>query len=147
MASPDLNKLFQSALSFAEKMLSQEGEFIPFGVSMDNAGQITLVSGDVGSEHPASKDVIQLLQSSFHDSAREGEIKAAGVCMDVRIVPPGENKKTDAICVRLAHTSGEAAEVFVPYVEQSRHRYAYGNTFASQGGEFVLSRCDSRLTN
>jgi len=128
-------------------MLAKEGEFIPFGVSMDDAGEITLVSGDVGSEHPASKNVIKVLQSSFHDSARKGKIKAAGVCMDVRIIPPGEERKTDAICVRLAHISGEAVEVFVPYTEQSRHKYAYGNTFASHGGEFVLSRCDSHLTN
>jgi len=147
MASPDLNKLFTAALSFAETMLAKEGEFIPFGVSMDNEGEVTLVSGDVGSEHPASKDVIQLLQSSFHDSAREDRIRAAGVCMDVRVVPPGEEKKTDAVCVRLAHISGEAVEVFVPYAEQSRHKYVYGNTFANQGGEFVLSGCDSHTTH
>lgn len=147
MASPDLNKLFKAALSFAETMLAKEGEFIPFGVSMDNDGEVTLVSGDVGSEHPASNEVIQLLQTSFHDSARESRIRAAGVCMDVRVVPPGEEKKTDAVCVRLAHVSGEVVEVFVPYAEQGRHQYVYGNTFANQGGEFVLSGRDSHTTH
>lgn len=147
MASPDLNKLFNAALSFAETMLAKEGEFIPFGVSMDNEGEVTLASGDVGSEHPASQDVIQLLQTSFRDSASEGGIRAAGVCLDVRIVPPGEEKKTDAICVRLAHISGEAVEVFVPYAEQNPRKYVYGNTFASQGSEFVLNERDSRTTH
>lgn len=147
MASTDLNKLFKSALSFAETMLAKKDEFIPFGVSMDNEGEVTLVSGDVGSEHPASKDVIKLLQSSFQKSACEGAIRAAGVCVDVRVVPPGQERKTDAICVRLAHTSGESVEVFVPYAEQSRHKYVYGNTFASQGSEFVLNGHDSHTTH
>ena len=139
MASSDLNELFNAARSFAELMLAKEGEFIPFGVSMGLNNQVAMVAGDVGCEHPASADVISLLQSSFQISAiTEGSIRAAGVCLDVRIVPPGSDTKSDAICVRLAHISGEAIEVYVPYSLAGPVGYSYGKVFAAAASEFRL---------
>jgi hypothetical protein len=135
MASSDLNELFEAAVSFAETMLAKEGEFIPFGVSMDLIGKVALVAGDVGSEHPASTEVIALLQSSFQQSAARGSIRAAGVCLDVRVTPPGTAARSDAICVRLAHVSGEVVEVYVPYTGQSG-TYQYGQVFATQASAF-----------
>jgi hypothetical protein len=138
MASPALNELFTAAFGFAETMLTKEGEFIPFGVSLDADGQVALVCGDVGSEHPASADVIALLQSSFQQSAIEGSILAAGVCLDVRVVHPGAADKSDAVCVRLAHVSGEAVEVYVPYTGQQPGTHTFGEVFATAAGAFRL---------
>ena len=101
-------------------------------------GQIALVAGDVGSEHPASADVIALLQSSFRQSAAEGTIRAAGVCLDVRVTPPGTATHSDAICVRLAHASGEAVEVYAPYTGQQSGTHAYGEVFATPASEFRI---------
>jgi hypothetical protein len=139
MASTDLNQLFEAALSFAKTMLAKEGEFIPFGVSMDPLGKTALVGGDVGQEHPASADVVSLLQSSFLRSASCGAIRAAGVCLDVRVVPPGSHDKSDAICVRLAHAKGEAVEVYVPYISQNHGSHVYGEPFATLASEFRLA--------
>ena len=137
MASSDLNELFSAARSFAELMLSKEGEFIPFGVSMDVNGQVAMVAGDVGDEHPQSAQVIVLLQDSFRESAmRDGAIRAAGVCLDVRLVPPGGDARSDAICVRLAHISGEAIEVYVPYSSAGPGMLKFGDVFATGASEF-----------
>lgn len=140
MASPDLNELFQAAVTFAETMLAKEGEFIPFGVLMDTYGKVALVAGDVGSERPISADVIALLQSSFMESAAKGAIRAAGICLDIRTVPPGQDTKSDAICVRLAHVSSEAVEVFVPYAEHQPGIYVYGERFAAQAQDFKFNK-------
>lgn len=138
MASEDLNELFRAARSFAEIMLAKEGEFIPFGVSMEIDGKVALVGGDVGSEHPASVDVIELLQSTFRKLALDGEIRAAGVCMDVRVVPPGQSDKSDAIGTRLAHISGESTVVFVPYTRLADGDYGFGGIFAISSSSFSL---------
>ena len=138
MASAALTELFNAAVEFAEAMLAKEGEFIPFGVTLTGNEKVALVHGSVGVEDPASTDVIDLLQSSFEQSAAEGSISAAGVCLDIKIVPPGAAEKSDAICVRLAHVSGEAVEVYLPYTcEQSGH-HAFGEVFATAAATFKL---------
>ena len=137
MASSDLNQLFNEALSFAEYMLIAHGEFIPFGVSMDPTGKIAQVAGDLGTEHPQSADMVDLLQSVFRESAATGSIYAAGVCIDMLVVPPGGAEKSDAICVRLAHTSGESVSVYVPYAK-TQGACTFGQAFATQGDSFRL---------
>jgi hypothetical protein len=139
VASSDLNALFNEALGFAEYMLLSHGEFIPFGVSMDAAGKIAQVGASLGSECPSSAEVVAFLQSAFAKSAQLGSIRAAGVCLDMYVVPPGREQKTDAICTRLAHTSGETAEVFVPYSRDAHGAFVLEEPFATVGEAFRLA--------
>ena len=53
---------------------------------------------------------------------------------------PGYETKSDAICVRLAHVSGEAIEVYVPYVGSQLGTQLYGEVFASKATEFTLDK-------
>lgn len=138
MASDDLNALYNEARGFAEYMLLTHGEFIPFGVSMSPDGTIAQVAGDLGTEHPKSDEMVSFLQSSFAKSASLGRLRAAGVCLDMYVVPPGKQEKTDAICTRLAHVSGETVEVFVPYSRDSHGSFQLGQPFAAAGGDFEL---------
>jgi hypothetical protein len=136
MASQDLNEIFREALGFAEYMLKLHGEFLPFGVSMRTSGEVAQVHGSVGVEHPASADVVDLLQAEFQREAGKGSIRAAGVCINMLVVPPGEESKTDAICVRLAHVSGETAVVYVPYDLNGQCELVLGATFRSSHVDF-----------
>ncbi|MCY1416060.1 hypothetical protein D9M71_315610 [compost metagenome] len=138
MASEDLNALFNEALGFAGYMLLAHGEFIPFGVSMSADGKIAQVAGDLGTENPKSAEMVEFLQYSFTQSASLGIIRAAGVCLDIYVVPPGQQQKTDAICTRLAHVSGETVEVFVPYSRDNLGAFQLGQSFATASGEFRL---------
>lgn len=67
-----------------------------------------------------------------------GSILAAGVCLDMYVVPPGQQDQTDAICTRLAHVSGEALEVFVPYSRDASGAFQLGQPFATAAGDFRL---------
>ena len=138
MASADLNELYNDALGFAQHMLLAYGEFIPFGVSMDTDGNVAQVAGDLGTEHPSSVEMVQFLQESFGQQARQGAIRAAGVCIDMLVVPPGREHKSDAICIRLAHVSGEDAEVFVPYTRDHNGAFHLEPAFAQAGESFRL---------
>jgi hypothetical protein len=138
MASALVNDLFKAALEFAQLMLSKEGGFHPFGVSMDHSGKVAMVAGDIGSEHPSATALAAFLQEALVDQAKSGSIQAAGVCLDVKITPPGLSAKSDAICVRIASVHGEAVEVFVPYRKPLFGSHKYGETFATRGEVFVL---------
>ena len=138
MASAQIEELFNAALEFAKRMLGEHHSFHPVAVSMAPDGKVAMVAGYTGSEQPPAQDVIDLLQWGLIEQAKNGAIQAAGVCLDVRTVPPGEATKSDAVCVRLATTSGEAVEVYVPYRKPLLGAYKYGATFATRGHVFNL---------
>lgn len=114
-------------------MLAKHGEFFPFAATMDNAGNVAHVGADTGEEQPKSQDVIDFLTAALREQAKTGEIRAAGICLDVRIVPPGQTEKTDAVCARLEHLSGEAVDVFLPYKRGADGKVAYSDLLAAKG--------------
>jgi hypothetical protein len=132
MAHEDLNGLLEALLPFAQQMLSKHGEFYPFGASMDLVGQINCVSAYDGDEHLESQELIEMMTAGFRTEAVAGRIRAAAICADVRIVPPGQTEKTDAICVSAEHENGEALDAYVPYRKGFLGRYKYGEIFAAR---------------
>jgi hypothetical protein len=112
-------------------MLSKHGEFFPFGSSMKLSGEIVMDGADTGDEHPPSQEVIDVLAQSHERRADKGELRAAAICADVRVVPPGHSDKTAAISVAIEHRSGEAVSTFLPYRKGWFGRIRYGQMFAS----------------
>src|SRR5262245_22251363 len=131
MAHPDLNELLNALLPFAQQMLAEHGEFYPFGSTMTETGKIVAAGGYTGEEHPNSQPLIDLLTQAFRQQALNREIRAAGICYDVRTIPPGQTEKTDAICLALEHQTGEGVTVFVPYKKGMFGRMKYAELFAS----------------
>ena len=133
LAHPDLNELVNALIPFAQQMLAQRGEFVPFGAKMSAAGEVSAVAGYTGSERAPSQEVIDLLAQGCREQARRGELRATGICFDVRIVLENQTEKTDAICARLEHQTGEAVDVFLPYRKGWFGRIVYGDVIASPG--------------
>jgi hypothetical protein len=46
-----------------------------------------MVAADPGEDHPDSSELIELLYEGLMRQASAGEIRAAGVCADVRVSP------------------------------------------------------------
>ena len=127
---PDLDALLNELLPFARRMLAEFGEFLPFGGKITANGEHVSVGAKGSSEHPKSKELIDIMTDGFRREAAEGKIRAAGICFDVRVVPPGQVNKTDAIELSLEREGGEAAEVFVPYALLPDGEVCYGEMFA-----------------
>lgn len=108
-------QLMDSLLPFASQMLTAHGEFFPFGGTMDANGKIGMSGGWTGEEHPPSSEVIFLLHSAFVAGAREGKFMATALVYDVRVIPPGEKTKTDAIAVDVNHRDGVSQTIIYPY--------------------------------
>lgn len=132
MAHPDLNALKDALLPVAKRMLAEHGEFFPYGAFMKLNGEIVDCSADDEDEHPPSKRLIDVLTEDFRQRAARGEIRAAGICSDVRVARPGQTEKNDAVHFALEHQSGEALDVFLPYNLDSSNEVVYGELFATQ---------------
>jgi hypothetical protein len=127
-----LNALLNDLLPFAERMLAEFGEFLPFGGSITANGQHVSVGAKGSSERPKSQELIDIMTNAFCCEAAEGKIRAAGICFDVRIVPPGHAEKTDAIQLALERDGGDAVDVFVPYALLPDGEVTYGELFAAE---------------
>ena len=132
MPHPDLEALFDMLIPFAQQMLSQHGEFFPFGSTMTSSGEIIANAADPGEEEPEPQKVIELLTKGFQQKAASGEIRAAGICSDIWVVPPDATEKTSAICLSLEHQSGESVDVCVPYKKGLFGRMKYGELFEAK---------------
>lgn len=138
MARDDLNSLLSTLLPFAEEMLSRHGEFYPFGATMTASGEIQQMATYTGDERPGSQELIELLMGAFRAQAVKKEVRAVGLCLDVRTITPGHSDKTDAICARLRHADGESVDVLLPYQKYDSGEVMYGETFATQGDQDVF---------
>jgi hypothetical protein len=129
---PDLDALLNDLLPFAERMLAEYGEFYPFGSSITSDGQHISVGAKASSDHPKSQELIDMMTNEFRSQASKAKIRAAGICFDVRVVPPGQVDKTDAIQLALERKGGDAVNVFVPYAQLPDGEFTYGELFACE---------------
>jgi hypothetical protein len=131
MAHPDLNALKSALFPIARKMLTEHAEFFPCAATMKLDGEIVDCSAFNAGEHPSSQHLIETFTGEFRKLASKGEIKAAGICCDVRVATKDRPEKMDAVQFALEHVNGEAVNVFMPYDVDSSGDVRFGAIFAS----------------
>jgi hypothetical protein len=136
----EMDALLDALLRFGQQMLDKHGEFYPYAAALDSSGELQMVAAaDPGDEHPDSSELIELLYQGLMRQASAGEIRAAGVCADVRVSATDSPQMTDAIKVAIEHTSSDPVEVFLPYVKRKFRGTQYGELFAQPGTARVFS--------
>ena len=134
----ELDEMLSAVMPFAKQMLEKHGEFYPYGASMSTEGKISSVGGYTGSEHPKSTELIDMLKSAFRRDANAGKIRACAVVYDIRVVPPGQTQRTDAVKVDLDHRDGASIVVVYPYVIAPDKSVAFGQSFAEKGKNTIF---------
>jgi len=119
-------------LPLAKRMLAEYGEFFPYGAYMKPDGTIVDCGVAGKNERPPSKELIEILTEDFKERVSRNEIRAAGICCDVKVATPEKPEKIDAVQFCLEHQSGEAVDVFLPYDLDSAGEVKYGELFASR---------------
>lgn len=137
-ARAEAEDLLNAALPFAERMLSEHGEFFPYAEALGYDGKFVSVGGNDGRERPRSNDVIQLLKSGLKAGAKSGKYKATALVYDVRIVHPSTGKKSDAIAVSINHRDKYSALLFFPYRLEGQ-RVVVGEAIAQGEEDYVFS--------
>jgi hypothetical protein len=139
MSHPDLDALLNVLLPFAQEMLAKRGEFLPFGASMSQDGEIAMAAASL-SDPQTPEQLLRTLEDGLRTRASASEIRAAGVCADVRIRHPDTDQVSDAIQARLEHAEGEAVDVLLPYRKKLFGRLTYGEPFAEPGSGTIFRR-------
>src|SRR3972149_74655 len=126
-ARAEMASLLDPLLRFAQQTLGTRGEFYPFAAAVTSGGSIEMIASDTGQDRPASQQVLDGLYAGLVDRASRGDIRATGVCFDVRL--RGQNGG-DAIRVSLEHVEGNPVNVFLPYKRRTLREIEYGELFA-----------------
>ena len=124
MGRDELDGLLNLCLDFANKMLTEHGEFYPFGAKVSSDGESGLVQGSTGEERPAEQALIALMLEGFRDEARRGTIRACALCVNVALTRP-DGERVDAVRVTL-EDANEALNLSLPYKIGFRGRVKYG---------------------
>ncbi|MBB1301292.1 hypothetical protein H5183_08085 [Pseudoalteromonas sp. SR44-8] len=130
-------ELMDAVLPLAEQLLTEHGEFFPYGGAMTPTGEIVNVAAYDGDEHPPSTDVISMLNKAFISASRSKTYKATALVYDVRVPLPETGEKSDAIAINLDHQSGYSVVVFLPY-EITEQGLKFGSIFAQAGEKGVF---------
>ena len=140
----DCQRLLDATLPFAEQMLHEYGEFLPFGAEMRLDGEVVSISGYNGNEHPPAKEIIALLNEHFRIAASRSQVMATALAYDVRVTPPGSKDATDAVAIGLDHQSGYTVDVYFPYrIEQGIVTLHEPFANEGQGGIFqTITSCE-----
>jgi len=132
MAHPDFDELLDFLVTSAQNLLAKNGEFYPIAAAMDLQGTIAAVGVHDGEEHPTSQQVIDALTMVLRSQVEHGAIRAAGICYDVLVTPPGDTAKSDAICTMLEHQNGDSGKAYVPYKKGWFGKIRDGEVFATR---------------
>jgi hypothetical protein len=135
-----LEELLTAVRPLADKMLAEHAEFFPYGATMSPDQKITAVGGYTGDEHPKSVDVITLLKEAYRRDGATGKILACALVYDVRVVPPGQSEKTDAVAIDLDHRDGMSVTMYFPYRIDADRKVVFGELFASKGHDGIFPR-------
>ena len=134
----EIQELLNFLLPFAERMLSENGEFYPYAASVAADGEVSAVAVHLGDEHPDAGDLLVSLHEQLRAQAAEGEIRASGIAADVTLTDPDSGDTTDAVQVELDHAEGDPVDIYVPY-ETAGERIKFGDLVAAEGRQPVFT--------
>ncbi len=139
MPKDELDSLMNAVLPFAQKMLSEHAEFLPYGGVVTTKGEIISIGATDGHEHPPSQNLIDIMTESFQAKARNDEYRATAIVFDVSVVDPDTTHKSDAIQINLDHVENMSVSVFLPYKIESKGNVTYGEMFTQKGDSKIFA--------
>lgn len=127
--SPDeAEDLAHDTLAYAQKLLTEQGGFAPFGTLIQAAGDRSVIGSDEGDVTEA----IEGLRRAFRGEAQAGLIRASAVCFDIVTRPPGSSEDTDAICIEVESRDGFCRALIVPYHQPEGGEASYGEPIEAE---------------
>lgn len=126
----EYNALLDALLPFAEQMLNKHGEFFPLAAVVGADDSVALVAGETSDESLDPAGLLDFLLVVLRQQATNQDCKAAGACVDVKVLDPRSQQKTDALHFIFEHRSGEALDVFFPYQKRFLRGYQFDKPFA-----------------
>jgi hypothetical protein len=129
----EMDVLLNFLLPYARDQLEQNGDFVPTGATLSEAGTVSAVNA--GTDDPrASTDVaVASLTEAIRREAETGPVRACGIVDAARVPRPGMPEMTDAIRVRIDHTAADPVHVFMPFRKRRMRGYEFDQLFVEPG--------------
>ncbi len=127
---PAVEKLVNHCLDMAEELLIEQGEFYPFGATINNFGELKNVGLFDGDDFPISDVVIEKLKEGFESDIKNGEIQSYAICFDCRASKKTTSEKTDAVAMEcyIRHTE-QRITYYYPYDSVTYTGLDYGEAW------------------
>jgi hypothetical protein len=124
----DFQKLILHCHHLAEKLLlDQDGEFYPFGATINNEGELIHNAHDSGDEFPLSRTKINDLKKYFTKAIDDKNIKAYAIAFDCLVRKDSESDKTDAIAIECySRENGQRTIYYYPYKRLAADKLGFG---------------------
>ena len=95
-----------------EQQVSKRGAYLPFGATLNAAGEIGLDAATSGAEFESTLEVLPLLHEGLRAQAEQEDVVAVAVCEWVTITTDGT--QTNAMKVLIEHRRGLTVAFYVP---------------------------------
>lgn len=119
-------------VAFAARQLEEHGEFPPHAAALAGDGELRTVGiRDEQGVEPEAEELAVILREALRMEAKDGEIRACGIALDVLVNHPDTGDRIDAVAFELDHRDEDAVDVFLPY-ERSAKGYEFGEVFAAE---------------
>jgi len=128
----DFQELVDNCHHMSEELLvSQDGEFYPFGAQIDVMGEFAFMHYSDGDEFPLSQTKIDNLRNYFDKEIRLNKIRSYSIAFDCLVKTEKLSEKTDAIAIECVSViSNQKTVYYFPYVMASSNEVSFGESWA-----------------
>ncbi|XHC24806.1 hypothetical protein ABWH91_11085 [Phycisphaerales bacterium ac7] len=134
-----MDSILDRGIDYAIQHLEKRGEFFPFGLGMDSAGDISIVNAYTEEERPLSDPLIEKIVQVLAGAARKGEYTTTGVVSDVRLRDAASGESKDAIRIAIEDAESAPVTCYLPYSKQG-DQIEPGSIFAEAGQSLVFDQ-------
>lgn len=131
MEQNDFQELINHSHIMAENLLiKQDGEFYPFGATINNEGILTHIGHYDGDEFPLSKTKIEELKKFFEKEIADEKIRAYAIAFDCLTKRDDNSEKTDAIAIECYSKENEQRTIYYfPYRRHINNELEFGEAW------------------
>jgi hypothetical protein len=125
---PDVALLATALFELSEKLLRDQGNFLPHAAVLTDGGEVKLVAAATANDLTTSTEVLPLLHDGLRVQAKEGGLRAIGVSENVTVTLQGQ-QSTKAIKVLFEHRRGLTVALYLPFSKRLLRGYVMGQPF------------------
>ena len=129
---PEINKIADHCFEYAKQLLTETGEFYPFGAFVGKQGRVHPLEFDIeNNKIPNNGKVIEALAKYCNTELEASNINGFGLAYEVNLKLTEDADYTDAIAVEITHISEKNIPVFyLPYSVKKDLSIAFSTAFA-----------------
>lgn len=109
-----LAQLLQYCEGFAQRMLSDAGDFYPFGAFVNAEGKVEALGAHLGAERPNPQELYRFIQGAVAEMATQGKLSAYAIAANVNVPANLGSPFPDGIRVHV-EAPGYSRLIYTPF--------------------------------